>query len=281
MLRPPTTLRNCKIAKLQNRSRGYILIALMLFLALLAVAALAVLPDLAFQVKRDREEEMIHRGVAYSRGVRRYFRKFGRYPTRLEDLESSNNLRFIRKRYKDPITDDDFTLLRYGDPRLAGIMLGQPGVQPAPGVQSAPSAAPPPAPASNPTQSSTTTTDSSTSNPQTNSNPSTPSSSSSSATTSSTTQVLGGGPILGVASASTAQSIREFNGKNHYKDWLFIYSQMGDRGGLPNAPYQPNLNSMILPQVRPGTGSNPNLPPGVNPQPPNPSNPGNPMPPMQ
>jgi type II secretory pathway pseudopilin PulG len=277
MLRRSNKLRNCKIAKLQNRSRGYILIALMLFLALLAVAALAVLPDLAFQVKRDREEEMIHRGVAYSRGIRRYFRKFGRYPTRLEDLDNTNNLRFIRKRYKDPITNDDFTLLRYGDPRLAGIMLGQPGGPLAPGAQPAPGAAPQSPPASNPTQSSTTTGDSSNSNAQTNSNPSTPPSSSSSDTTSSTTKVLGGGPILGVVSASTAQSIREFNGKDHYKDWLFIYSQMGDRGGLPNAPYQPNLNSLIIPQVGPGTGAISNQPRGVNPPPPNPGQ----VPPMQ
>jgi hypothetical protein len=219
---------------------------------------------------------MIHRGVAYSRGLRRYFKKYSRYPTRLEDLDNTNNLRFMRKRYKDPITNDDFTLLRYGDPRLAGIMLGQPGGQLPRGAQPASLAGPQSPLASNPT--STTTGDSSTRNAQTDSNPSTPSSSSSSDTTSSTPKVLGGGPILGVASASTAQSIREFNGKNHYNDWLFIYSQIGDRGGLPNGPYQPNLNSMIIPQVGSGTGAISNQPRGVNPPPPNP---GSQVPPMQ
>src|ERR1700730_10270148 len=98
--------------------RGYILLSLMLFFALLAIAALAIAPSITFQVQRDREEEMIHRGVQYSRAVRRYFKKFGRYPTRIEDLENTNNLRFLRKRYKDPITRQDFKLLHFGDVKL-------------------------------------------------------------------------------------------------------------------------------------------------------------------
>ena len=56
-----------------------------------------------FEIKRDREEEMIHRGVQYSRAIRAYYKKFGRYPTKIEDLENTNNLRFLRKRYKDPL----------------------------------------------------------------------------------------------------------------------------------------------------------------------------------
>ena len=47
-------LRDCKITKLQNSS-GYILITLMLFLTLLSIAAIAVLPEIATQIKRDRE----------------------------------------------------------------------------------------------------------------------------------------------------------------------------------------------------------------------------------
>src|SRR5256885_10465553 len=47
-------------------------------------------------------------------------------------------------------------------------------------------------------------------------------------------QVFGGGPIVGVASTSKAQSIREFNHKNHYNQWQFIYDPSSDRGGLLN-----------------------------------------------
>ena len=42
---------------------------LMLFVALLAIAAGAVAPTIAFEVRRDREEEMIHRGTQYSRAI--------------------------------------------------------------------------------------------------------------------------------------------------------------------------------------------------------------------
>jgi type II secretory pathway pseudopilin PulG len=267
-------LRNYLITKSQNRSRGYILITLMLFLALLAIAALAVLPDVAFQVKRDREEELIHRGVAYSRGIRRYYKKFGRYPNRLEDLENANNLRFIRKRYQDPINNQDFSTLRYGDPRLVGIMLN-PGLQRAPGsVPTQPGSAPTPQPSSGTTGDSTNSSSGAT-NANTAVSPS-----GSNDTSSSTQKVLGGGPILGVVSDSPAQTIREFNNKNHYKDWLFIYDPTSDRGGLLNAPYQPNLNPIVPAQV-PGRVPSPGQLPGVPPQPQNPPNPGNQVPPMQ
>src|ERR1700724_4405054 len=140
--------------------RGYILLTLMLVVALLAIAALALAPDLAFQTRRDREEELIHRGVQYSRAVRAYFKKFGRYPTRIEDLESANNLRFLRKRYKDPINGQDFKLLHFGEVKMfgspiagasaiAGANPAQPGPfgsANGPGLTSAPSglgAAPP------------------------------------------------------------------------------------------------------------------------------------------
>jgi len=279
MLHRANKLQNCKITKLQSRSRGYILITLMLFLALLAVAALAVLPDIAFQVKRDREEELIHRAVAYSRGIRRYYKKFGRYPNRLEELENANNLRFIRKRYKDPVNNNqDFTVLRWGDPRLVGMMLG-----PVAGNRLGSNL-------TNPTKVATTSATAgdsgNSSSGQNNLNPSGSSSSSSSSDSSSSTQqVFGGGPILGVASASNAQTIREFDNKNHYKDWLFVYNPASDRGGLMNGPYQPNLNlglgSQVQVGVTPGTVPPSGQPVGGTPQPQNPPNPGSPVPPMQ
>jgi hypothetical protein len=77
------------------------------------------MPTIAFEIRRDREQEMIHRGVQYSRAIRSYYKKFGRYPTRLEDLDNTNNLRYLRKHYKDPVTGQDFKLLHYGDPGLS------------------------------------------------------------------------------------------------------------------------------------------------------------------
>jgi type II secretory pathway pseudopilin PulG len=101
---------------------GYILLTLLLLVALMAITAAAILPTLSFEIRRDREQEMIHRGVQYSRAIRTYYKKFGRYPTRLEDLDNTNNLRFLRKRYKDPLNkNQDFKLLHFGEP---GVTLG-------------------------------------------------------------------------------------------------------------------------------------------------------------
>ena len=105
----------------RNSEKGYILLTLLLTVTLMTIAAMAVLPDMIFELKREREEEMIHRGCQYTRAIRAYYRKLGRYPTRLEDLDNSNNLRFLRKHYKDPLTGKDFKLLHYGDP---GLQLG-------------------------------------------------------------------------------------------------------------------------------------------------------------
>jgi hypothetical protein len=53
--------------------------------------------------------------------------------------------------------------------------------------------------------------------------------------------VFGGGAIVGVASANKEKTIREFNKKNHYNQWQFIYDPTTDRGGLLMTPNQPPL----------------------------------------
>jgi type II secretory pathway pseudopilin PulG len=117
----------------RRSERGYILITLILFVALIAIAAVVMAPVIAFQVKRDREEELIHRGVQYSRAMKHFVKKFGRYPTRVEELENTNQVRFLRKRYKDPITGKDFKILRMGDVQMA-FGAGVAGAVPAGGL---------------------------------------------------------------------------------------------------------------------------------------------------
>ena len=46
---------------------------------------------------------------------------------------------------------------------------------------------------------------------------------------------------MGVASISKDKTIREFNKKNHYNQWQFIYDPTTDRGGLLMTPNQPPL----------------------------------------
>lgn len=117
----------------RHRQSGYILLTLMLFVSLLVIAALAAYPTIAFEVRRDREEEMVHRGVQYSRAIKRYYKKFGTYPPTLDALENTQNIRFLRKRYKDPVTGKDFKILRLTDIQMS---FG-PGIQGAQSINGA------------------------------------------------------------------------------------------------------------------------------------------------
>jgi type II secretory pathway pseudopilin PulG len=242
---------------------------LMLFVALLAIAAAAVAPSISQQLRRDREEEMIHRGVQYSRAIRRYVKKFGRYPTRLEELENTNNLRFLRKRYKDPINGQDFKLLHLGDVQTlfgAGIAGATSAGSPVPGVPTLGGAATIASQNLVSRSGGVNTTSVSATQDQLNLNP-TQSNGSEDGQAKDTEQnsgqiqkgtaiaagplenrlenrVFGGGPIVGVASTSKAETIREFNHKNHYNQWQFIYDPASDRGGLLNTPAQPALQGV-------------------------------------
>jgi type II secretory pathway pseudopilin PulG len=270
--------RRSKSSNVKGRPQGgYILLTLLLVVALMAIFATAIGSRLEQQIKRDREEELIHRGVQYSRAVRRYYKKFGRYPTRIEDLESSNNLRFLRKRYKDPLNRDprtgkerDFKLLPQGDVQMsvgAGGMQGggaalnalaaQAGITPQNGqtignaVAAAAAAAQPSAPVNlNPSEDDSANQDPSKPGGQTGTG-----FSSGSASNGSSNQVFGGGPIVGVASANKDASIRSFNKKDHYNQWQFIYDPSSDRGGLLTTPNQPPLNVGTQPGAgQPGSG---------------------------
>lgn len=287
--------RTYKITKLQNPQRGYMMITLMLAMALITIGLLAVLPDLKQQVQRDREQELRHRGTAYMRAIQHFYKKFGRYPTRVEELESTNNLRFLRKRYKDPMSRDaagkekDFKLLHQTDIALNNAPLigqmppgqtgfggppGQGGATPFGGLGTQTSGLPTTGGAG--TQTSGDSANSSSGN-DASGNPASsgsPAGNSNAGPGSSSTpgsglsgQTFGGGPIIGVASTSKAKTIRVFADKTHYNDWLFIYLAQFDRGGLlvgpvnPNQPPMPNLNGQgpgLGVPIPPGLGQMPN-----------------------
>jgi type II secretory pathway pseudopilin PulG len=253
----------------RHNQQGYILLTLILFMTLLAIAAMAAAPSIAFQVKRDREEELIHRGVQYSRAIQKYVKKFGRYPTKIEDLENTNQIRFLRKRYKDPITGKNFKLLHFGEVQLT-FGAGIAGAVPAGAAGNLATA------------SQVTNLAAAASTAQ--STPGTASPLSGQAISEHqgsgdklSGQVFGGGPIVGVVSTSKDKSIREFNHKDHYNQWQFIYDPSTDRGGLLSTPNQPPLQGAI-PNAQPGAGvmgaptspgapgAAPN-PPGMQPQP--------------
>jgi len=221
---------------------GYVLLALMLAVTLILIALSMEAPRIAQQIKRDREEELLHRGKDYATAIKRFVHKNGgRYPVSVEQLENTNHIRFLRKRYKDPITGEgEWRLVHFGE---AEIKI----------------------PAPNPNQSGSTGTLQTNNNPG--NTPSTPPPNSgggggtigagggggggtyggtgNTLGTLKTSDIgngqpIGGGQIIGVASTSKKESIKEFNEKDHYNDWFFVYDlrleQAGGTGVTVAAP---------------------------------------------
>ncbi len=112
-------VRTAKRRSSKKSEQGYVLITLIFMIAVLIIIAAVAAPKIEFQAKRDREEEMIHRGVQYSRAIRAFVKKVGRYPTRLEELDNTNQIKFLRRHYKDPITGKDFRLLHQGEVQIS------------------------------------------------------------------------------------------------------------------------------------------------------------------
>lgn len=88
------------------------IVAIFLVLLVLSVAA----PTVARQLRREREVEAVHRGNQYVRAMQLYYKKFGHYPGTMEQLEKSNNIRFLRQKYVDPTTGKaDWRLIHLGE----------------------------------------------------------------------------------------------------------------------------------------------------------------------
>ena len=274
---PTTQFFNSRITGDRRRrsvESGYVLLILLLAVALLSIGFLSAVQKLEFQIKRDREEEMIHRGVQYSRAVRHFFKKTGRYPTRIEELESTNNIRFLRKRYKDPMNGDpktgkerDFKLLHLQDIQTSFNTAATPGMVAAsdlasadpnssseevqagaPGAlnnnSSAPAGRGPSAITGQNSDTAVMEDNASGDQPQSGragAAPPPPQPLGQQLGANGAPQVFGGGGIVGVASANKDKTIRVFNKKDHYNQWQFIYDPTTDRGGLLMTPNQPPL----------------------------------------
>ena len=65
------------------------------------------MPRLAFEQQRNREEMLVERGGQFVRAVQMYARDQKRYPQTIEQLESTNGKRYLRRRYVDPFTGKD------------------------------------------------------------------------------------------------------------------------------------------------------------------------------
>jgi type II secretory pathway pseudopilin PulG len=179
--------------------------ALLVAMAVMAVLMSAALPVWRHDAQREKEEELVWRGQQYVRAIRLFQRRSQALPTSVDMLVQG---RYLRKKYKDPITNEDFVPIPAAGaiPGQGGQTVGGRAGQQAQGGRGG-------APAGGFGAGSTG------------------GASSSSSSGFSSTSVPGG--MMGVVSKSKDESIRLYQGRNHYNEWtfLFVNQQPGGPGG--------------------------------------------------
>lgn len=108
--------------------QGFVLVGLIVTIFLILLVLSIAAPKVARGLRRDREVESEHRAKQYTRAIRVYYQKLGHYPGSIEQLEKTNNIRFLRQRYVDPLTGKaDWRLIHQGEAKttVKGL-FGQP-----------------------------------------------------------------------------------------------------------------------------------------------------------
>ena len=113
-------LRKKDLASIRNQ-QGVTYLALMFFVVLLGISFMAVNQHWSVVLKRDREKELAFRGNRLKAAIERYAADFevqkgtrqNQYPLNLEEL-TKRPKRYLQVVYKDPITGEDFALIKKG-----------------------------------------------------------------------------------------------------------------------------------------------------------------------
>lgn len=205
-------------------NRGYAMAALLVGMTVMAVLMGALLPVWTHMATREREAELVFRGQQYARAIGLFQRKFAN--TAPPTIDVLVEQRFLRKKYKDPITGEDFQPI-FANQAMQGVNAPE-GAQ-RPGQQSA--------------------------------RLSTPAQQTLLQTGFGSTGATAAGGIIGVTSKSKEQSIRLYNGRDRYNEWAFVYVQTAQRPGQPGPPNQPGAPGFPgAPGQRPGQPGQPGQP---------------------
>lgn len=266
---------------------GYALLILVFLTTLVLVGTMSIGLRVLTEGRRQKEQEMIWRGKQYTRGIKLFYRKFGRFPTSLDQLTkpSVGNIRFMRQAYKDPMNKEDgsWRLIYVGPagqligslkPHTNGIQLPLAGGQPAaqgnppvavvaqPGVQGGVSGAPAAGTPSSGATAGAQGTDSAGATTD------------SQSASSGDTPTIVGGNIIGVGSKVNHSSVIVYEQAQNYRLFEFIWDPSKDAGvvgpaGAPGAAPAgtPGQNP---PGAQPNPMNPPPAPPTTNPNPPQP-----------
>ena len=187
--------------------------ALLVAMGVMAIVLSTTLPVFSTMARREREAELIFRGQQYARAVALFQRKYGNaLPPNIDALLNNGSDRFLRKQYKDPITGEDFVLVGPGSPELAEAANS------APTPQGRGRGGPQIVQQQQQQQ-------------QRQQQQQQRQQSSGRAMGPNPTAGTAPGGILGVVSKSKDASLRVFNNRSHYNEWVFIPTQMSTAAG--------------------------------------------------
>jgi general secretion pathway protein G len=171
------------------------------------------MPAWKYVMQDDREEELLYRGAAIVDAITRYQKENKNLPVSLDNLVKR---KYLRKAYTDPMTKDGkWRFIFPGEPALAKVGGG---VRPLPGPGGMADGRGRPGMQSRPGPGGDTI-----------------------------------GPFMGVASTSTATSLRLLNGRSKYDEWIFAV-------GMPMVIGKPPVNMPGMeasPSPRPPGSSGP------------------------
>jgi type II secretory pathway pseudopilin PulG len=165
---------------------GYTLVALLVGMTVASILIASVLPLASAQAQRDKEAELIFRGLQYAEGIRIFRRRFGRYPNSLAELVEVKP-RSARKLWKDPMTKDgEWAIISAAGTPITPV--------PAPGGRPAPT--PRPTPTRGPFA------------------------------TPGVGEPGSAGPVMGVYSKSAERGYRLWEGRQSYNEWRFTEASL-------------------------------------------------------
>jgi len=267
-------------ARRRRQEAGFTLLMVVFMVAAMIIAAAAVAPNLLTQGRREKEREMVWRGQQYARAIGLYYRKFGKYPTKVEDLtRPTNGVRFLRQAYKDPMNAEDgaWRFIYVGpNGQLIGSLRQTNLLQnalntPATAALSAfggmqMPALPGAAGAQNQAPGAPGVGTQGIGAPGQNSNPAMAANPLESQPQGLDGQVLGGN-IIGVGSKIKKPSIRIYLGGDTYQQWEFIWNPVGQVAIPGQTPVNPNANPTGAPNGAAPNANNPYAPgpAGMNP----------------
>ena len=178
--------------------------ALLVAMSIMAIMFTVVMPVWKQTAQREKEEELVFRGKQYVHAIGLFQRKFANaYPPNIDVLVDQ---RFLRKKFKDPITNDDFVPIPVGQ-GASGPTAGWATRAARRARRGAGRRRPTP--------------------------PTATAGARAAAAAGLSTAIAGqtAGGISGVTSKSKDQSIRLYNGRGHYNEWAFVYIQQQQAAG--------------------------------------------------